>query len=194
MGRKSALEKVKESNVYSVPVTEQDVKDREILRKWHKYTGLGLNPSGIISRLSLELNLPPDRIHLVAKKANLIIESKKFQSEVKEEVLKDKVPILKEIVGTSLTAVQEYLVELGTNKERLHSLSVSEMKGLADVAKSLNELLRLELGQSTQNVQVVQYSFNEAKVMLEDLRKIDPVFEYPALDHDEPKEANPPRK
>lgn len=194
MTRKSALEKVRESNAYPVPVTEQDVKDREILRKWHKYTGLGLNPAGIISRLSLELNLPPDRIHLIAKKANLVAESKRFQGEVKEEVLKDKVPILKEIVGTSLTAVQEYLVELGANKERLHSLSVSEMKGLADVAKSLNELLRLELGQSTQNVQVVQYSFNEAKVMLEDLRKIDPVFEYPALDHEESEKADPTGK
>ncbi len=194
MGRKAALEKVKEANTYPAPVTDQDVKDREILKKWHRYAGLGLNSTGIINRLSLEFNLPTERIHMVAKKANLVEESKKFQKEIKEEVLRDKVPLLKEIVDVSLSSVKEYLVELGQNKERLHSLAVSEMKSIADVAKSLNELLRLELGQSTQNVQVVQYSFNEAKVMLEDLRKIDPVFEYPALEDDKSKETDTPGK
>lgn len=84
--------------------------------------------------------------------------------------------------------MKEFLTELAQTPERLHALSLIEVKNLASIGVDLNEMLRLEMGQSTQNIEVVQYSYNETKVMLEDLKKIDPVFEYPELDDVE--EAN----
>lgn len=178
---KKSLQENQESEHFLVPTNQEDVKDSKILKNWHRYAGMGFNASGIVTRVALELNISPEKVKDVAKKANLIEQSRQLQQDIKEEVFKNKIPLLKEIVGASLSSVRDYLAELSTDKERLLRMSVSEMKGLADVAKNLNELLRLELGQSTQNVQVVQYSFNEAKILLEDLKTIDPVFEYPEL-------------
>lgn len=181
--RKSYLSRIKDPMPIAQSVDE--AKERDVVDAWHRMAALGFATSDILAQVGRQTGIKVRKVRAIALKHNIIEQGRQLHKEIKEEVLKDKIAILKNIVGTSLSTLKEYLDELSRDKERLHSLRVSEAKGLSDVAKNLNELLRLELGQTTQNVQVVEYSYNETKVMLEDLKKMDPVFEYPALGEDE---------
>lgn len=172
----------------SLPSTFKNKKDEAIIKHWLRLSSNGLVGWGLISRVAYDLRLSTKRVEQCAKKANLLQEAKAIKQEVKNEIFRDKVPLLKDIVNLSLNSVKEFLTELAQTPERLHALSLIEVKNLASIGVDLNEMLRLEMGQSTQNIEVVQYSYNETKVMLEDLKKIDPVFEYPELDDVE--EAN----
>lgn len=101
---------------------------------------------------------------------------------IRTELFKDKVPALKKIVEDSLAALGEALAELRDPEIRAKILcDAKSMKALAGVVADMNGLLRLELGQSTENVQQVSYSYQQIRVGLQELAKMDPVFEYPKL-------------
>ena len=102
-------------------------------------------------------------------------------SEIKRELLEDKVPILKEIASLSLTALRDYLLEM-TNplvkEERIKTLS--DAKILSSITKDLNEVLRLELGQATSiEKKDVQLSIDQTRQIFVELSQADPVFDYP---------------
>lgn len=101
------------------------------------------------------------------------------------EILEAKVPILEEITELTLTAVRDWLKEtIDPANAELRNQRLAEAKdvrALAQIARELNDMLRLELGKQTSNTPVVQYNFDQAKVLLQNLRERDPVFEYPEL-------------
>lgn len=104
----------------------------------------------------------------------------KVQDKITQAAFKHKVPMLKDIVDMSLTAIKESLEELKDPERRKEMLSrTGDLSALAKLATDLNALLRLELGQSTQNVETVSHSYQETKIILQELKKKDPVFEYP---------------
>lgn len=155
--------------------------DRAVLECWARYAHLSMPTSVLIQKVAQDLSLSTKKVRQTLEKTNAIEEARALKQEIKEEVLSEKVPALKKIVGLSLQVVQEYLTNLAVDKIKQSALTVKEVRDISGIAKDLNELLRLELGQSTQNVEVVQYSYQQTQVVLEDLRKIDPVFEYPEL-------------
>jgi hypothetical protein len=107
---------------------------------------------------------------------------KKIHNDITKEALESKVPILKEIVGISLTAIKEKLLELKDPEIRDKMIgSARDLAALGKLATDLNTLLRLELGQSTQNVESVSHSYQETRIILQELKKKDPVFDYPEL-------------
>lgn len=107
---------------------------------------------------------------------------KNVEKAVKEEIFKDKVPALKEIVGSTLLQVKKAIEELNDPEIRSKMIrSIADVKNLAAIATDLNTLLRLELGQATENIQVAQFSYQQTRVVLQELAKKDPVFEYPQL-------------
>lgn len=111
---------------------------------------------------------------------------KKGMSEIKKKVVKetfrDKVPILKEIVELSLSAIRDTLKELDTDEGRRALIQgTRDLQALSKVATDLNTLLRLELGESTANVVSISHSYQETRVAIQELQKMDPVFEYPEI-------------
>lgn len=130
--------------------------------------------------------LPFKKVTSLIEATQKKISVKDVRQEVKEEMLLAKVPILEEIVSLSLNTVKEFLVELSTNEVKKVLLTTKEAKDIMAICKDLNEMLRLELGQSTQNLAVVEMSYDQTKNLLDDLRAKDPVFEYPLIGNNDP--------
>lgn len=108
---------------------------------------------------------------------------KRVEEKVTEETLKDKLPLLKKITGDALSVLSGLIEKLqdDENYRMMMITNVRDLKALGDVATQVNGLLRLEKGQSTENIAIQQNSYQETKVLIDDLRKVDPVFEWPQL-------------
>jgi hypothetical protein len=108
---------------------------------------------------------------------------KRVEAEVVRETLKDKLASLEEVASLSLSQIIETLKEIKENPEykALMITGVRDLAALGKLATDMNTLLRLELGKSTQNVSTVSRNYQETRVVLQDLKKKDPVFEYPEL-------------
>lgn len=94
-----------------------------------------------------------------------------------------QLPVMKDIVGMGLKAIQDALKELLIDPElRRRALGrICDVKDLTKIVVELNSLIRLDQGQSTQNIAVSRNNYQETRVILQELKKIDPVFSYPEL-------------
>jgi hypothetical protein len=141
-----------------------------------------------VDEICLTTGYPRRFVYQVAHRKTLADEVRKTT----RAVLEAKVPILEEITELTLTAVRDWLKEtIDPANEELRAIRLREAKdvrALAQIASELNDMLRLELGKQTSNAPIVQYNFDQAKILLQNLREKDPVFEYPALDA--PREEN----
>lgn len=151
-----------------------------------KLTMEGLNPNQICART----DIPVAQIMYFLEKKDFKEGMKKIEKSVIEETFKDKIPLLKKIVGCSLHLTSEFLMRMCEDEDFKASQlkSLSDVRELSKLAVDLNTLQRLELGQSTQNLEVVSHSYQQTKVIIDDLRKKDPVFEYPELPPSEPEQ------
>jgi hypothetical protein len=130
------------------------------------------------------LGVSKARASEVMRKACLREQAKDHKKELYEKVYKEKIPLVESIVGLSLTNLQTYLENLSQHPEQLFSLSPRDASSLAAMAIKLNEMLRLELGKSTQNIDVnvtAKQSLEVTVNALQKLKAVDPVFEYPEM-------------
>ena len=112
-----------------------------------------------------------------------IMEDETIAAELARENYKKKIPTIKEIVGLGLSQLRDTMKEIAADPElRRQLLSTAKDIGtFAKVVTDLNTLLRLELGESTQNVSSISRNFQETRVVLQELKKKDPIFDYPEL-------------
>lgn len=116
---------------------------------------------------------------------------KEIHKQIAEKTYEEKVPLLKEIVDLSLNAIRDRLQQLKDPDMAL--LMIKDAKDLAAIGKlatDLNSLLRLELGKSTHNIETVSHNYQETKIILQQLKNKDPVFDYPELPEDAKTESN----
>lgn len=128
----------------------------------------------------------PEQIAAVAKIPDMevrrILEDEIVACRVAAKNFQEKIPVIKEILGLSLDGLRERLKDLVDPEKRKELLpNMGAMAALTRILVDLNGLLRLEQGQSTENIATVSSSYKETRIMLQDLRKVDPVFEYPEL-------------
>lgn len=105
------------------------------------------------------------------------------QARAKENYLQ-KIPIMKEIIGMGLEGIREFLKELILDPEKRTEAikTVAQANTLKSLITDLEMLVRLEEGKSTANLAVNQnHSFQQTREAIQQLRKIDPVFDYPQL-------------
>lgn len=160
------------------------VKDEKIIDTYMVHFAQSQKYRSALEATYLDLELDKDYVVSVLNKAKIREYANDAIQEFKEEVFKNKIPLIKDIIGLSLTNIKEFLVELSQNDEKKGELKVRDIRELAEVAKSLNELMRLEQGESTINIGMnVTHQHNHTVTMeaLGKLAAIDPVFEYPAL-------------
>lgn len=137
-----------------------------------------------IAKISKLTRIPKSVVRAIVSKAKLRERAGEVKKQLVTEILRTKVDALKEIVDLSLSGVCTFL------KAHPVPANFKEAKDLAGIVKNLNEVLRLELGQSTQNVETkVKFSLDDTQHILSELKKIDPVFEYPMLDAPEQNES-----
>lgn len=106
-----------------------------------------------------------------------------IKDKIKEEAFKEKIPIIKEIMGLSLYAILETMREVSEDPELRRTVlsSAKDITTMTQAATNLNNLLRLDLGQSTENILIKNHTIQETQGILQELKIKDPVFDYPEL-------------
>lgn len=116
------------------------------------------SPDWAVTRVAHALGCSTKRVEEVVRKARLKEEVKVARAELVEKTYREKVPLLKEIVSLSLVSVRDWLLKLKSDPDRLHALESRDIRFIASIGGSLNDLLRLELGQPTERIEVNQVS------------------------------------
>lgn len=133
-----------------------------------------------VLKISELTTLRPTQIRAIISTAKLRSRADVIQKEVSVEILAEKAPILKSIVGLNLSIIEEFLTKLHSDAEKKSNLTLTDIKDLSTISKNTNEMLRLELGESTANVAHV-HTIQSTQVALDKLRTLDKVFDYPSL-------------
>lgn len=104
----------------------------------------------------------------------------------------EKIPTIRNIIGMSLHGVEETLKELQDPDVRKAMITnMRDLSLLTKIVTDLNMLLRLEEDKSTQNI-AVNKSYAQTRGVLQDLAKVDPVFQYQiAAKEEESKKEDP---
>lgn len=144
----------------------------------------GLN----VQEISHKRGLNPKYIRFIISTSALKELASRHRQEIMEELLREKIPLLREVAGLSLSGLRDFLESLITDREKMGRLTLKDARDLSAIAKEQNDTLRLELGQATEKIEVVQKVEKDVTYILEDLKNTDPFVEYPALKHDNPKE------
>ena len=97
----------------------------------------------------------------------------------------EMVPVIRETVGLGLDAIREGLKEMVLDPDfrAKHLSRLSDYNMLVTVVEKLNGILRLEEDKSTVNVasNITRRTYQETRQAIQELKKIDPVFDYPKL-------------
>lgn len=163
----------------------RDPGDKKIMDCYLRLSLEEKNLTWCVRKVCDEMEVTQRRVERCLAKSGLKAEATQLREAITEEVYKGKVPFLKEVVGLSLNVVKDFLVDLTTNQDKKDAMTAQDAKHITNIAKDLNELLRLELGEATQNIHVVQHTLAETKIVLEDLRKKDKIFDYPEIEDGE---------
>ena len=113
-----------------------------------------------------------------------ILEDENEAKQYATRTWNEKIPTIKNIIGLSLNALNETLKDIAVDDSlrKIMLAKVSDIAQLTKVVVDLNMLLRLELNQSTENKAIShQHSYEQTRVALQELKKVDPIFEYTAL-------------
>jgi hypothetical protein len=120
-------------------------------------------------------------VQIAPMRVRRILEEEEINCAIIKKQWDEKVPLMRDIIGMGLNGIKETLKEMvdpGVRKQMIRH--VADLKALTGIVESLNLLLRLEEGKSTQNV-AVNRSYQDTRVVLQDLAKVDPVFSYPQI-------------
>jgi flagellin-specific chaperone FliS len=109
-----------------------------------------------------------------------ILEDEEENKEIIKANWENKVPVMREIISMGLDGIKEAFKEMADPDIRRAMIEkVSDLAALTKIVTDLNMLLRLEEGKSTQNIDMNRKSFQETRVVLQNLARVDPVFNYP---------------
>lgn len=98
-------------------------------------------------------------------------EAKKQREEYADYIYSQKLPLAKSIVGKTLVEVDNFLTTFKPS-------NVQEAQSLVKMATDLTTLLRLETGQSTQQIEIIHKTHKDVTVILEELKATDPFMDY----------------
>lgn len=135
-----------------------------------------------VAQISSKINVPEYIVRDIWAQEEFKNTCARAEKKIISEALRHKIPLLEEIASLSLQNIRDWLLELKDEDIRKAKISkISDVKALSDLLKNMNEMLRLEKGESTENVSTVSRNYQETRVVLQELSKKDPVFDYPAL-------------
>jgi len=121
--------------------------------------------------VSKKVGVPLYKVIGILQKASAQSEAKKQREEYADLIYSQKMPLAKSIVGKSLMEVDEFLTTFKPS-------NVQEAKDLVKMATDMTTLLRLELGQSTERIEIIQKTHKDVTIILEELRQTDPFMDY----------------
>lgn len=145
-------------------------KDKDILKMYFslrpKY-----NEHDSIMIISATLEKKPKTVEEIIRKGRLREEAKVQRKEYADLIYGEKIPLAKAIVSLSLNELYSFM-------QTFKPTTIEDAKGLSKIATDLNNLLRLELGQSTQNIDIVTRTEKSIETITEELKANDPFGDY----------------
>lgn len=163
-----------------VPYIPMSKQEELVIRR---YLDDGLSPKDISERHKINIEV----VYSVIRRAQLRKKADGIKEEVKDELFKDRVPVLRAIGDTGLVALLEWF-QLFTSTGAHLKMEVEEAAKLEKIIEGLNNMVRLDLGKSTANVaMMVEHSTKTMEQVLKDLNKPaaeggDPFVDYPAIE------------
>jgi DNA-binding phage protein len=138
-----------------------------------------------VPEIAQKLNVHHGDVAVIISKTKLATTAQMTKDDIYEAVFNEKVPIIKAIVGTTLTGLLEWVQEFTANG-RHADMKVDEARKFAALMKDVYEMSRLEAGESTQNIQVLSKVEKDVVLVLEKLNKSieeggDPFVSYPDI-------------
>lgn len=150
---------------------------RRAVNEVYRLSAKGKTETEIVTKTKLD-------VHLVKR----ILEDDTIADKHARRMYSEKIPTIEKIIGSSLHVLNKTMGEIATKETVRKKMirNVKDLELLKNVVKDLNILLRLELDKSTENVAIqgkVAHSYQDTRVALQELKKIDPVFgdSYPEL-------------
>jgi len=148
------------------------VSDKKIIELWFKFAPEVDNFGQLACRVATALFIPREKVERVIKKARLRELAKEQRELITQELYAEKMPIAKAIVGMSLAKLEDFL-------KHYRPVSIDGAKELKNIAVDMNNLLRLETGKSTANVDIHVTTQNKsAEEILAELKVNDPFKDY----------------
>lgn len=118
----------------------------------------------------------------VPMEVNRIFEDDRVNRAIAKKNFEEAAPTIKDIIGLGLNALKATLEEMVDENVRRKMIgNVRDLASLTKVIGDLNNFLRIDQGQSTMNLETHSKSFQETRHVFQELRKKDPVFDYPQI-------------
>lgn len=159
---------------------------RRAVNEVYRLSAKGKTETEIVTKTKLD-------VHLVKR----ILEDDSIADKHARRIYADKVPTIEKIIGSSLHVLNKTMGEIATKESMRKKMirNVKDLELLKNVVKDLNILLRLELDKSTENVAIGgsvnhAHTYEQTRVAIQELRKVDPVFDYPELPEPPKKEGS----
>jgi hypothetical protein len=122
-----------------------------------------------------QINAVSQLDHMVVRK---ILEEEEVNKVLIKEAWANKTVLMRDVVGMGLNGIKEVLKEMIDPEVRRQMIrGIPDLAGLTKIVEQLSMLLRLEEGKSTSNI-ATQHTYQETRIALQELSRIDPVFEY----------------
>lgn len=182
------LERVSGNNNWGIPAivevvpqqrrswaTELTGKEQAVLRCWFKERPVAHSSSAAVRLVAKRMRMSERDVLKTIRKSNAETEAKKQKAEITEAIYAAKIPTAKEVVGYSLESLAEFVK---THKPQ----TWDDAQKLTKIATDMQMLLRLELGQSTQNIELVTRTQRDVTTIIQDLSNNDPFVDYPAIE------------
>lgn len=154
--------------------TDLTAGEQRILKAWFKHRPICRYSRQAVRLVAKECRTYESEVLRTVRKANAEAEAKRQRLEMTEAIYASKIPTAKEVVGWSLE-------KLATFVKENRPVTWEDAQRLTKIATDMQMLLRLELGQSTQNIELVTRTQRDVTAIIQDLSANDPFVDYPAL-------------
>lgn len=155
-----------------IPVREST---KVVLREFFEIRPTCNSYQQAVSEVSKKLGINRETVSQILQKSAAQKEAKRQREEYADILYSQKLPLAKSIVGKSLVEVDNFLTTFKPS-------NVQEAKDLVKMATDMTTLLRLELGQSTQQIEIIHKTQKDITVILQELKEADPFMTYEAED------------
>lgn len=159
-----------------IPRRYYNKSHKEIVTKYMELVTRGIPDP--VWNTSEALGISTKRVKAAITKAKARSHALNVREEFKQELYKERLPLAEQIIGLSMTGLRDRLHQIVTDPDQLKQLTIQDLKSLKDIGTGVNEFLRLELGKSTENVEINTYTHKNLQVVIQDLSKVDKVFNF----------------
>lgn len=113
-----------------------------------------------------------------------ILEDEEITKEIAVAGYEGQIDLMKDIIGMGLEALSQALKDIVTDGDVRRSVfkKVSDLAAMKNIVQDLSMLVRLQEDKSTENVHIHNTrSYEDTRLAIQQLKKSDPVFDYPEL-------------